>query len=266
MRKIKLFCFSPCGKTAIVAETVANRMALRLGLEVVRAYYTTPVQRANIVGIEPDDVIIWATPVYAGKTPNVMLKFVKNYLQGKNNPVILIATFGNRSFDNAIAEMVSVVRDGGMRSVAAAAVVAEHAFASELGFGRPSPADFHEIELFADAINPDEEITDVPGYPDANYYQPLREDGTPANFLKALPMVDQSKCTACALCVSVCPVGSITVNEIACFHSPCIKCMACIKECPNGALTIDHPDFISHRNMLLSNMSSPKKNTFWVGE
>lgn len=264
MKKIKVFCFSPCGKTAVAADTIALRLSSRLGMDVVWSDYTTPSLRSQIVGIEKDDIVIWASPVYAGKTPNVMLPFVKEHLRGKGNPVVLLATFGNRSFDNALAEMSSLVRNGGMNPVAAAAVVAEHAFVPELGFCRPSADDKRELEMFADAIDFGSGINIVPGVADAPYYQPLKEDGTPAKFLKALPVVDDSKCTACGKCVTVCPVGSVSLENVAVFSSPCIKCMACVKNCPEAAISINDADFKSHRRMLLSSMSDAKENVFIV--
>lgn len=264
MKHLKIFCFSPCGKTAVVADTVAKRVAARMGLDVTWADYTTPVKRSQIAAIQPDDIVLWATPVYAGKTPNVMLPFVREYMRGNGNPVIMLATFGNRSFDNALAEMASVVRAGGMKPVAAAAVVAEHAFAPDLGSGRPSADDKREMEMFADAIELSEEVRFVPGLADAPYYQPLKEDGAPARFLKALPQVNAEVCTHCGKCVKLCPVGSIRIDKMPSFSSPCIKCMACVKCCPVAAISIPDDDFQGHIRMLVGNMRSPKENLFIV--
>jgi formate hydrogenlyase subunit 6/NADH:ubiquinone oxidoreductase subunit I len=59
--------------------------------------------------------------------------------------------------------------------------------------------------------------------------------------LAALPKVDvnHSRCIACAGCVGVCPVDTITLKEIVLTieQGPCISCGLCIQMCPVGALT-----------------------------
>ena len=51
--------------------------------------------------------------------------------------------------------------------------------------------------------------------------------------------VSHSRCIACAGCVGVCPVDTITLREIvlAIDQGPCISCGLCIQFCPVGALT-----------------------------
>lgn len=51
--------------------------------------------------------------------------------------------------------------------------------------------------------------------------------------------VNHSRCIACAGCVGVCPVDTITLKEIVLTieQGPCISCGLCIQMCPVGALT-----------------------------
>lgn len=51
--------------------------------------------------------------------------------------------------------------------------------------------------------------------------------------------VHHGRCIACAGCVGVCPVDTITLKEIvlAVEQGPCISCGLCIQFCPVGALT-----------------------------
>ncbi len=49
--------------------------------------------------------------------------------------------------------------------------------------------------------------------------------------------VDENKCTGCGICIDVCPVGAITVDDVAKIDSEtCTGCCACINECPNNAI------------------------------
>ena len=51
-------------------------------------------------------------------------------------------------------------------------------------------------------------------------------------------VVDKDKCTGCGLCVDVCPVEAITLDEVAKIAADiCTDCGKCIEECPNDAIT-----------------------------
>ena len=51
--------------------------------------------------------------------------------------------------------------------------------------------------------------------------------------------VDKDKCTGCGLCVDVCPVEAISIDEIAVVDGDlCTDCGSCVDECPNEAITI----------------------------
>ncbi|MEN6321141.1 MAG: 4Fe-4S binding protein [Syntrophaceae bacterium] len=52
--------------------------------------------------------------------------------------------------------------------------------------------------------------------------------------------VDESKCTGCGICVQVCPVDAITVDQVAEIDAAtCIDCGSCIAECPSAAISMD---------------------------
>lgn len=54
-----------------------------------------------------------------------------------------------------------------------------------------------------------------------------------------LPAWDQAACSACGLCVGICPTQAITGqdNELALNDEACINCGLCITNCPSGAWT-----------------------------
>jgi len=56
---------------------------------------------------------------------------------------------------------------------------------------------------------------------------------------KAVAVVDSEKCTGCGICIDVCPVNAIEVNEQAVINADaCTGCAACTWECPNEAIVI----------------------------
>ena len=51
--------------------------------------------------------------------------------------------------------------------------------------------------------------------------------------------VDTQKCTGCGLCVDICPVNAIKVeNEKAVISDECVGCGACVGQCPVGAISL----------------------------
>ena len=51
--------------------------------------------------------------------------------------------------------------------------------------------------------------------------------------------VDLEKCTGCGICVDVCPVEAIRLeNGKAVVGEECIGCGACEAECPQAAITM----------------------------
>ena len=49
--------------------------------------------------------------------------------------------------------------------------------------------------------------------------------------------VDKDRCTACGLCVSLCPMHNIILKEIPEFAGNCTQCLRCYSFCPTSAIT-----------------------------
>ncbi len=272
---IRVFYFSPAGGTWQVAQHLGDRLGELLNAEVEYHSYTLPRERETLPQVEAGDVVVWATPVYAGRIPNKTLDYVRRALHADGNPAVALVTFGNRAYDNALAELVGLMEEGGMHPVGAAAMVTRHAFSDTLGAGRPNEEDIAGLDRFAaqvvDKLSTfDSQLStiDVPGeaHPE-KYYAPLNANNAPAGFLKAKPSCNNELCTRCGECLEVCPMGSIGAKDgLPAFDGICIKCQACRRRCPSGAIVFTDPEYLSHVAMIERTFAAPKRAEFFVAE
>lgn len=266
INRIKGIYFSPTGGTREVVRLMAERLAERLGVLYEMVSYTLPREREAWQPFKADELVVWGSPVYAGRVPNKTLDFVRGHFMGEGNMAVPVAVFGGRHYDNAASEMCQILREGGMVPVAAAAVVARHVFSQVLEQGRPNEADKAEIKAFCDRISLlPHDGPDVSGEGlQAAYYVPQTEQRTPAKFLKALPQFAADLCEGCGRCAESCPTGCLTMYDGRPHaEGVCIKCQACVRLCPAKAVSFVDADFLSHVRMLEQNFSEPAPNAFW---
>lgn len=255
---VKAVFYSATGNTETVVMTLAKALAAKLDVELERFDYTLPASREGTKQYKPTDLVIFGTPVYAGRIPNKMLPYIQSGFAGNGALAVPVAVFGNRNFDNALIELRNELEAHGFHTIAGAGVPTEHVFSSKLAPGRPNEEDLAALEVFAGKIA--EKVlamTEVPepiqvrgDEPVGPYYTPLGTDGKPAVFLKAKPKTHPDQCDKCGACAQVCPMGSIPVDAPDTCAGICIKCQACIKTCPTNAKYMDDPAFLSHVAML----------------
>ena len=271
IKRIKAVFFSPCGSTEQIIRRMAAWLSEELQVPAEVHSYTLPQERRSPFVLEPTDLLLWGTPVYAGRIPNMLLPFVKQGVTAGGNPAIPVVVFGNRSYDHALAELSAVLKKQGCIPVAGAAVAASHVFTEALASGRPDRADLETLKAFCAAAaaklkaGPPYREPQIPGDPEPRaYYTPKKADGTPAVFLKAKPQADPALCNVCGICQDLCPMGSIRQQPGAVpeFAGICIKCHACIRGCPKKAIALKDEAFLSHVEMLAQSFTARKEPEF----
>ncbi|MDR1160650.1 MAG: EFR1 family ferrodoxin [Syntrophomonadaceae bacterium] len=251
--------FSATGTTEKIATEIGSVIAEKLNVPHKCFSFTLPSAREKILSFSADDLVVFATPVYAGRVPNVLLKYL-NTIVGNGAIAVPVSLYGNRNYDDALIELRDILEKDGFHTIAAAAFIGEHSFSTTLAQDRPDQKDMEIAHAFADQVTAKvKDGTDldsgspihVEGVPDPyrGYYQPRDRKGNSIDIRKVKPLTDDT-CTNCMICAELCPMGSISYEDVKEFTGICIKCCSCIKNCPINARYYEDPGYLYHKQEL----------------
>ena len=215
--------FSPTGGTKKVADLFASQLGddiVNIDLTLVDACLTD----CN------SDIAIISAPVYNGRISDEIRRRISGIV-GNSTPCVVIAVFGNRAYENALAELSKTATDAGYNVIAAIAAVAEHSIMRQFGTGRPNADDVATLKQYANSIksklNAKEanNLLQVPGIVSAK----------PTKDGQLVPKPGK-ECDACGVCAVKCPMSAIDLyNPQKVDKSKCISCMRCVAICPKQA-------------------------------
>lgn len=266
LKKIIAMYFSPTGTGKTVAEGLAQGIAKNLAGEVSVSSidFTLPEARRKPASFTKGDLVILGVPVYAGRVPNVLLKFLST-IEGNGALAVPLVLYGNRAYDDALIELKDIMEENGFETIAACTFIGEHSFSKVLAANRPDLQDMDLVRSFAKEIS--QKIgrqgellpISVPGNkPYHKYMVPINDDGRVLNIVKVTPQT-RSNCTNCQICVNVCPMGSICAEDVTTLKGICIKCGACEKKCPVEAKYFADEDYLWHKKEIEDKYGSPRK-------
>ena len=265
--------FSGTGTTERTVTHIAGELARLLAAPCRSFDFTRPQARQKELSFCERDLVVFGTPVYAGRVPNVLLPYLREKVRGGGALAVPVVLFGNRNYDDALIELRDILQEDGFRCVAAGAFVGEHSFSHTLGAGRPNAADLADMDNFARAAArkigglaalPAVPVAVAGQEPIRPYYMPRDRHGAPINILKVKPKTDMALCGGCGLCAARCPMGSIDPADVSQVKGICIKCCACVKGCPSGAKYFDDAGYLYHQHELEEIYARPARNALFL--
>lgn len=245
--KATVICFSPTGNSRASAMAMANTVT-----DTVEVIDLTASAALRI--IPATDLAIFAAPVYAGRIPAVARERFAA-ITGSNTPCLIVASYGNRHYDDALLEMADLARENGFIVKGAAAVIGRHTY-GEIQTDRPNEADFAEMADFARraAAKPADAPTfAIPGN------RPYKDGGKGGKFR---PLTSDA-CVHCGLCARQCPTHAIGEDHAA-VNEGCISCFRCIRNCPVHAKHMDTPEYNDFAAMFTEKLKARRENEFFL--
>lgn len=227
-KRLHLVYFSPTGTTKSVLRAIAQSLNTE-NTEIVEHDVTDYNFKDVELKFETNDFVLFGFPVYSGRVPQSFRDRL-NAIKGQRTFAALIATYGNREYEDALLEMKNLVKENGFLAIGAAAVVTEHSVIRSVATGRPDAKDMVfsiKLKKKIAAITSEESSSEL--------YVPGKEPYRRYMKVPMAPVVSAS-CTACGICVKKCPVGAINVhNPRKTDKEKCIGCMRCVRICPKKA-------------------------------
>lgn len=217
--------FSPTGGTRRVAEILSEALG-GAGRTIDLA---DPAAGPSGAACAAGELAIIAVPSFGGRVPGAAVQRLAR-VQGQGARAVLVCVYGNRAYEDTLAELQDTAAAAGFAVVAAVAAVAEHSILRQYAAGRPDAQDKAVLEGFAAKIAQKlaDGDTSVPAIPGSRPYKKWGGSG--------VAPAAGAGCTGCGLCAQNCPVQAIPLADPKRTDAAkCISCMRCVALCPQKA-------------------------------
>jgi len=244
-KEIFFYLFSGTGNTFLLYTSVRTSFE-EAGFR-CRAQWITQEKR---YGHSPGDIIGILVPVAVQSTFPFIFEFLRSFPPGENE-VFFLDTLGAYS-GGLLGPVKKILSQKGYSAAAAAEIIMPSNFFKS---GR-NPAEeealrrkgLEEGRSFVRAF-----LRGEKRWPASSVFSPVMRafSGSPVvwkMFRKKYPLTaDPGLCTRCGRCVSLCPVGNITMDDLPRFSDHCEFCLRCITFCPTEAISVKGEEFTKYR-------------------
>lgn len=242
--------FSPTGGT----ERAAGIITSEWDGPVRTVDLSDPTVDFSSCSFDPEDVVLIALPSFGGRVPGVAAQRLSQ-VRGNCANCVLLCVYGNRAYEDTLAEMEDVAKGCGFTVAAAISAVAEHSIMHQFAAGRPDENDIRELKTYGKAVldkiktGVSKDGVQVPGN------RPYKKAGGAGLVPKAT-----KDCTGCGLCAEQCPVQAIDKDSPKKADSAkCISCMRCVVKCPVSARKVNS-GMVAAASMALKKACSVRKD------
>lgn len=252
MSNVTKIYFSPSGTTKQVVEQIADNL-------------TQKSETCDLLNFDlekefaDDDIAVVGMPVFAGRIPKSGRERLSK-LKGNDTPAIAVVNYGNAHVTDSLLELVDLLSENGFNVIAAASTVSHHSIFSGVAAGRPDSSDTEKINEFSkkcmEKIESGESLeSEIPG-------------NRPYTDYKQLPFTvscDETVCTFCYDCISICPERAIPDdNPVDTDLDLCSRCTACIHICPEDARMFTGEAFEAKKPAFEEANSERKEHEFYL--
>lgn len=247
--------FSPTGSTKQVVEQVSKAF----DQHIKDIDLSDPNFVQQVIEFSKDDLIILGVPSYSGRMVVLAHQLVEKYLKGNGAKAIIIATYGNRAYDDQLVEMDDLMKQTGFEVIGGISAVCEHSIIRDVAKGRPNDKDLETLKMFGLKIKENMNQTHDIAFPGNRQYKEAKE------HFPFIPLTNDS-CNGCGTCIKSCITNAIALNDgiAVTKQQDCISCMRCIQVCPQHARMLEENLYGTVKEKMIQNCSDYKEYELFV--
>ena len=250
--KANVYFFSGTGNTFLVARKLVEVFTQR-GI-------TTNLQRierTNPAEVDADATIGLVVPVALQGTYHFIWEFVKALPQRKNTPIFLMTTLAQYS-GGLVGPMRRILEKKGYNPIGAREFIMPSNYMiksiDEQKNQTVIQAALTQTEQFAADLLDSKTTWEGPSF--LSGIMGMSRQKWVWKLMRRFYKLNviEDECVKCGLCVRLCPVGNIEMNDYPVFSNRCQMCQRCFAYCPRNAIQTEKKVFAQYKAAELSDM------------